>query len=112
MEYTNYKGDKKSLAELDHQHLSNIYWFNKIIWERDDNYLKFILDQIRDRFEGQLLDYIPQWQFKQEIGYLDKMGFLNWNQEHTEADVIYDGHIVGHYIIPEKLRENKINELI
>ena len=40
------------------------------------------------------------------------MGFLNWNQEHTEADVIYGGHIVGHYIIPEKLRENKINELI
>lgn len=112
MEYTNYKGEKKSLVELDHQHLSNIYWYNKILWDRDDYYLKFILDQINTRFEGKMLPYIPQWQFTHEIDYLDKMGFLNWNQEHTEADVIYDGHTVGHYIIPEKLREDKINELI
>lgn len=112
MEYTNYKGEKKSLVELDHQHLSNIYWFNRVVWNRDDNYIQLVLEQIESRFEGKILPYVPQWQFKQEIAILEKLNAFNWNQEHTEADVIYDGHIVGHYIIPEKLRENKINELI
>lgn len=59
-----------------------------------------------------MLPYIPQWQFTQEIEYLEKNGNFKWNQDHTEADVMYRGHVVGHYIIPEKLREDKINELI
>lgn len=112
MEYTNYKGEKKTLDQIDQQHLSNIYWFNKIVWNRDDNYLKFILDQINTRFDSIILPYVPQWQFQAEIEHLDKMGFLNWNQEKTRADVIYKGHVVGYYTTPEQLRENKLKEII
>lgn len=112
MEYTNYKGEKKPLNQIDHQHLSNIYWYNKIVFNRDDHYLKFILDQINSRFDSKILPYVPQWQFQAEIEYLDKMGFLNWNKDKTEADVIYQGHVVGRYITPERLREIKLKEII
>lgn len=112
MEYTNYKGEKKSLDQVDHQHLSNIYWFNKIIWDRSDDYLRFILDQINTRFDSVILPYIPQWQFQAELDYLDKMRFLIWNEDRTEADVVYKGHVVGHYTTPEKIREDKLKEII
>lgn len=112
MEYTTYTGEKKQLDQIDQQHLSNIYWFNRVIWNRDDNYLSHILEQINTRFEGKILPYIPQWQFTQEIEILDKTGKFIWDQDRTEADIIYAGHIIGHYITPQKLREDKISEII
>lgn len=111
MEYTNYKGEKKQLVNLDHQHLSNIYWFNRIIWSRDDDYLSLILEQIKIRFEGTILPYIPQWQFFSEVQYLDKMDYLVWNDSRTEADIVYFGDVVGHYTTPETIRENKLNDI-
>lgn len=112
MEYTNYKGEKKDLSELDHQHLSNIYWYNKVIFDKNDIYLSIVLDQIRDRFDSKLLPYTPQWQFWQEIEYLDKIGAFVWNESRTEADIVYKFKVIGHYTTPETIRQNKINSIV
>lgn len=112
MQYTNYKGDKKPLTELEHQHLSNIYWFNTIVWKRTQESLSLILEQIDKRFNGEILPYIPEWQFKNEIEWLESRGHFAWDEDKTEADVVYQGKVVGHYITPQKLRDSKLNQII
>jgi hypothetical protein len=54
----------------------------------------------------------PQWQFRNEIFYLEKHGHFVWNQEKTRADIVYRGKVVGYYETPEQLREEKINEIL
>jgi len=61
---------------MDHQHLSNIYWFNRIINEITSP--KIIMDRITNDFDGSILPYRPKPSFKLEIDELDKRGLLSW----------------------------------
>lgn len=67
--------DNKTIdeTEMEHQHLSNRYWFDKIFWHQENT------DCIRvakERFNGQLLPYRPCVRFKQELIDLYKKGML------------------------------------
>jgi hypothetical protein len=112
MKHKNYKGQETNFKEVTHDHLSNIYWFNKICNGYDDSYLKFILDEIKERFNGELLPYRPQWQFKNEINHLQLYGHFRWNEEKTKAEIIYRGEIIGFYETPDSIRDEKINKLL
>lgn len=89
-EWTTFDGRKVSISDIDHQHLSNTYWFMKIFWKAPDAQLWQILEQIQQRFDGRILDYHPRVDFKEEIAYLRRKGMI------TSADeIIYNGEIIG-----------------
>ncbi len=112
MNYTDYNGHTQDFSTIDHGHLSNIYWFNRICNGVSHSRLKFVIDEIDRRFDGNILPYNPQWRFKQEIEYLEKAGRLIWNSERTKADIVEYGTIVGYYESPDYVRDEKINKLI
>ena len=112
MKYKNYKGQTLDFKNLTQEHLSNIYWYNTICSELGYTTLQFILDEINDRFNGELLPYRPQWEFRAEINYLEKTGKFIWNEDRTKADIFHLGQKVGYYETPEHLRDKKINEIL
>lgn len=112
MKYTDYTGKTKDFQTIDHSHLSNIYWFNRICNGVSHWRLKIVTDEIDRRFDGVILPYNPQWKFKQEIEYLEKAGRFIWNSEKTRADIIENGVIVGYYESPDYIRDEKLNKLL
>lgn len=112
MEYKNYKGQSVNFKQLTQGHLSNMYWFNKICNRFSESSLIFIKDEINKRFNGEMLPYNPQWEFKNEIEFLDKNNYFKWNKEKTKADIVYLGQVVGHYETPEYIRETKLKKLL
>lgn len=112
MNYTNYKGETKNFLTIDHQHLSNIYWFNRVCNGVSELRLKFITDEIDKRFDGVMLPYNPQCGFKQEIECLEKSGRFIWNSEKTRADIVEYGMVIGYYETQDYIREKNINNII
>ena len=70
-----FKGRATSFAETDHQHLSNIYYFNKYV-NNQEEFCKLVLDEINWRFNGQLLPYRPHPQFQYEMDILRSKGMF------------------------------------
>ena len=68
-----WEGKKKNVEEIDHQHLSNIYWFNALLYNR---VYVFILEELKYRFNSQLLPYRPDIKFTNEISSLSNKGFI------------------------------------
>ena len=64
--------------ELDHQHLSNIYWYNMICL---NNKPLNIVNIINNRFYGEILPYKPMLKFKDEIAFLESRGYLVWTDK-------------------------------
>ena len=114
MKYRDYNGNTGEISELSHSHLSNIYWFNKILngWDDYDSRLNSILDSIKQKFGGEILPYNPKWQFKTEIETLESRGHFIWNLDKTRADIVYMGKVVGSYETPESIRNEKITDLL
>lgn len=73
--WTTWEGNVKTVEEIDHQHLSNIYWFNIVLYNRI--YL-FVVKELHRRFDGELLPYIPDVRFENEIRSLEKKGFVSY----------------------------------
>lgn len=71
--WTDFKGQQKLVSELDQQHLSNIYWFNKILHGIETDFIK---SELEERFNGQLLEYRPHISYKAEIQMLQERGYL------------------------------------
>ena len=110
MTFTTFSGEKKDFNKIDHQHLSNIYWFNKIINERDETFLHLIIMRFRNEFNGKILPYRPHPNFKEEIESLDMMGILLWqNDEKSWAKIQWEGKEVGEYKSTSFIREEKLN---
>lgn len=84
--WTTWEGKKKTVKEIDHQHLSNIYWFNILLYNRV--YL-FIVDELKSRFNSALLPYRPDVRFENELRSLKKNGFL------VDGKIYYQGNEVG-----------------
>ncbi len=112
MKYTTY--DKKVIEfdDIDHQHLSNIYWYNKVCLNRSDLNLSHVTKSIDLRFNGIVLPYRPLERFKDEVEYLDRNRMLIWNTDKTKADVIYGDKIVGIYETESYKRDLKIEKLL
>ena len=100
-----FNGKTKNVEEIDHQHLSNIYWFFYII---HNEIMMFALNEIEERFNGQLLDYRPHISFEMEIEFLEKNGYLFWRPDqdtelYTKGFIVIDGKNVGYINKPKKL---------
>lgn len=60
--WTSAEGKKTSFFELDHQHLSNILWFNEVFnhYSRYNNDPQFLLGlELERRFDGKRLPWKP-----------------------------------------------------
>lgn len=76
LKWKTFRGKEVSLDTVDHQHLSNCYWYQKVILNVEHKDLSFIIDMLEERFNGQLLPYRPHLQFKLEITFLEEGGYI------------------------------------
>lgn len=112
MRYTTFDKKVIDFGDIDHQHLSNIYWYNKVCLNRSDLDLSHVTKSIDLRFNGIVLTYRPLERFKDEIRHLDQNGMLIWNFDKTKADVIFRDEIVGIYETESYIRDLKIREIL
>jgi len=102
--WTTFSGKKVSFDTIDHQHLSNCYWFAKIIYDFEDKdpHLIKITDKLSDRFNGQLLPYRPHLEFKAEIDNLKMFGLLSYDNLNQNRLIIKDSsnQEIGEIICP------------
>lgn len=112
MRYTTFENRKVDTDKMDQQHLSNVYWFQKLINGIDCH--KEILAQLNNRFDGKILPYRPMPKFRSEIDSLDRLGYLVWKDidGFTIADIVYKGEIIGSACYTEQIRDILINEII
>jgi hypothetical protein len=73
--WTSFDGRQSKLIDLDHQHLSNIFWWNKIC---APNVKTDALAVINLKHGGVIKSYQPNLDFKDEIKYLEDNGYLYW----------------------------------
>lgn len=95
--WTTFNGREIVPENLDHQHLSNIYWYYKLVVEVEHTW---VLDVIRERYNGQLLPYAPHVDFTSEIQHLEQKGFLHWHptsngEAITVGTIIYNNQTIG-----------------
>jgi len=82
--WTNALGKKTKFSELNHQHLSNIIWFNKVFAGNHESYADILLTQeLRERFDDRLLEWKPlpipseiEWIHRTTI--VDQYGNIFW----------------------------------
>lgn len=99
MEWTTFKGKTVSLKTIDHQHLSNCYWYLKILLRATKEQLQPLVEESKDRFNGQILPYRPHVEFKQEIEMLGAKGLIR-RLKLGKYEIVYHGEIIGEISIP------------
>jgi len=109
MKWTTHNGTKVNLDKIDHQHLSNLYWYAEVVCEVPA--LKEVVSRINEEFNGEYLPYRPKPTFKGEIDFLEKRGYLLWKDDLT-ADIIYGGHVIGEVCSVSEIRDRAINKLM
>lgn len=108
--WTTFDGKKIPVREMEHSHLSNLYWFFRIIHNTTK---QWALDEIKKRFNGQLLPYSPHLGNVDEISFLEINGLLKW-RTHTKQDIAEYGDIIlfgkkiGEIIRPITKPEHKL----
>ena len=85
-----FNGKKIKYTDLSHQHLSNIYWFNKLIRKRKSE-LELVV--IECKYDGIILSYRPSCQFPEELIVLRELGYLQ-----DDGKIIYDKKEIGHVV--------------
>ena len=110
--YTTYNKRKLNIDDIDHQHLSNIYWFTEIIYGIPTH--KWVWQKIVLKFNGIILPYKPKSDFKEEISILDKMGCLEWIEIDgaRKANIMWKGNKVGEVCSVENNREILIKDIL
>ena len=106
-----------NLNEVTHQNLSNIYWFYKILYNHI--FSESIIDGlvsaykiINEKFNGDILPYYPKFEFKEEILFLEKNGYIFWKSDIKEfGEIIYDGEIIGKVECIKYLRNKKLKDV-
>jgi len=87
-------------SEISHQHISNIYWMNIIFGGEDRKALSFAKQQLKIRFNGEVLPYKPDIRFRKEIDSLYFAGYIKWDHFevwHTmrSGKIKYNGKEIG-----------------
>lgn len=95
--WTTFNKREIPVAELDHQHLSNIYWFHILKWKER---LNWVIDEIKLRFNGQVLEYKPHTEYAHEIEFLEKEGYLTWKSNNAGdqiriGEINFEGNTIG-----------------
>lgn len=117
MKYRNFYGKAESISEMDQQHLSNIIWYNKVVL-KSFKQLDDFSNEIKLRFNDELLPYKPHHKFKDEIDWLNDNGHFVWNEDKTRADIIIhdvessNNKVIGYYETTEFIRDKKIEEIL
>lgn len=85
-------GNKIKFSELEHQHLSNILWFNEVFNNsnryNDDVYFLLSLE-LEKRFEGKRLNWIPL-PVPNELRVMKEMRLLN-----NKGEIKFKGETIG-----------------
>ena len=92
--WTTFNDKIVDVETIDHQHLSNTYWYCKIINNASDESLLIFVNTAKERFNGQLLPYRPHVDFKDEIDYLYKNNFIRWENP-KKRSIVYNGNVIG-----------------
>ena len=90
-----FDGRVVTFEEMEHQHMSNIYWFiNKVapINYYNDSIRKDIMFWLKKRFNGLILYYKPVPEFTQEKAYLLRKGYLK-----PDGMIVVDNQVIGCY---------------
>jgi hypothetical protein len=113
MHHTTFDNKKIPLEELSHQHISNIYWFGRVIngFTHDTVMRVIIGNNIDIKYGGVILPYKPEPRFRAEIKALDKRGLLSWRDD-NKADIVFEGTIIGEACYLEDKRQSIIDEII
>ena len=86
-------GQEIKFDDLSHQNLSNMLWFNEILYPNYKDKDKTFENLLTERFGGIRLAYKPLISFPQEIQMLENKGMLRG--EGLNKDVIKDGKWIG-----------------
>jgi len=97
-----FKGTKVSASTMDHQHLSNCYWYLLVCHGLPKTHRMFegIREVLIDRFNGQLLPYRPHVDFKYEIDTLDRKGLLLITSNPRWTIIVFENEVIGEIIRP------------
>lgn len=90
--------------KIDHQHLSNCWWFVKIFDDENGTHkdvLELTKRQMVDRFNGQPLPYRPHIGNVAEIKKLEELDMLRERlDEHHVYDIVWKGKKIGEIRTP------------
>lgn len=104
-EWITFQGKEVSLNTVDHQHLSNVIWYWRLVCGQ---LYKEGLQELRDRFNGQILPYRPHTDFKSELEFLRYKGYLSPFDESGVAIISFQGNVIGEIRrLPDSLLEVK-----
>lgn len=102
-EWRTFNGKTVTRENIDHQHLSNIYWYFKLVFKLNFEELSDVLAVCSERFNGQLLDYRPHIDFVQEIHMLYIGDYLVKSNAHEFRYLIRtrEGKVIGYIQHPD-----------
>lgn len=97
-----FKGKRVSTSTIDHQHLSNCYWYLLVCQGLPKTHRMFegIREVLADRFNGQLLPYRPHIDFKYEIDTLDRKSLLLITSNQRRTIIVFENEVIGEIIRP------------
>lgn len=92
--WTTFEDKVVTMEEIDHQHLSNIYYYTHHIVPAfyNNEIRKDIKRWLVKRFAGVILPYRPVPEFQFEKSHLKRMGYLQPNN-----DIVVAGEKIGAY---------------
>lgn len=104
-DYKNFRGKRTLLEIADQQYLSNMYWAQRIIYDKapEDDVFLIINKELSHRFNAQLLPYRPHIDNKPEMQFLLDKGMIQKRKDHFLAyDIRWNAQIIGE-IITERI---------
>lgn len=100
-----------TLSTTTHQHISNLYWFHKIIFNHTETELEKFMSVIQEKHEGVLLPYRPCLRFFPEINFLINKGLLKLIEFNNHYEINFNNVVVG-YIKPDTEEEKELMKII
>lgn len=112
--YKTFDNKVLNVDDLSHQHLSNICWYHQVIYGLHPP--AGIMDILRKKYDGKILDYHPNPKFINEISYLERKNLLVWRYglnmgEMGRAYIIYKGNKIGEFLSIEYQRNMIIDKI-
>ena len=103
MKWTSFQNKVVDTETIDHQHLSNAYWYCRVVLNHTSYKSVFSLSELKqifsERFNGQILPYRPHVDFKWEIEFLKKEGFLKWETK-WKGTITFENEVIGEIYLP------------
>lgn len=107
--HTTFHGKHIPLDAIDHQHLSNIIWYNTVVLDYPVESCRDFLNELKNNFNGQLLPYRPHVDFYQEHNVLRTKGMLSKDPiNHLRVIISGEGKEIGEIICTCPNKRNDI----